>query len=750
MRETSILYQAIKDEIGSYYEVEVINGDHVYTAQDLKTIKITTRMLKDDGLSIGNACASECKLTLIESTENWARMSEFSVRVRLMSEDGYTRSEWIRMGTFFTDERKEDMYGNLSIIGYDRMLKMEINWLEVVPEEDVPASWPVTAREMVSILADAVDFEVENINNIDNRFAFIGLDTTRMVRDQMMLAATGCGGSWIVTLDDKLRFVPFLNGSYGVGFYAVADFAIVGNAIVGTSASGVEGFDFIGIEDIGLSAEKLVTSPSFLPIEGVEFTSDTGVKDAVGNDSAYVLRQQCNYSRNGAAELAFSRLHGYCFRPFELEGALIDPATEIGDMLIVDDSMYQITMIEWNISPHITADVSAPPDDEVDHEYPYLTKTDRTYNKVQTLQNDYEEAYSEIVQEVGEINIEVGKKVGSDEIISKINLSPEAIVIQANRIDMTGTVTFTDLDTPGQASITGSNIKGGTLTLGGEDNISGLLIVNDYYGAPATKIDYLGIYTNSLNATGSVHIDAPYHGSIVMPGLGWDDSTIEMSSNAGFMCRTKNKVTGYPEFYVIHQIRSSSYFIEEENASSYWVWEQDGIDGYYAGDTTLPMTIHVGVQDNSNSSSMYPGGVYTTGTKRRVLNDDQYGQISFYCYETPAPTFGDIGEGQLDENGICVIEPDPLFDYSTTLKGYQVFLQKYGQGDCWVSERATGYFVVEGTPGLAFGWEIKARQSGYDQVRYDDPNALDLQSESGFLKSVYSYMDDLIERSIAA
>ena len=49
----------------------------------------------------------------------------------------------------------------------------------------------------------------------------------------------------------------------------------------------------------------------------------------------------------------------------------------------------------------------------------------------------------------------------------------------------------------------------------------------------------------------------------------------------------------------------------------------------------------------------------------------------------------------------------------------QVFLQRYGEGDCFVAERRGGYFVVQGTPGLAFGWEVKAKQKDFDQLRLE-------------------------------
>lgn len=59
---------------------------------------------------------------------------------------------------------------------------------------------------------------------------------------------------------------------------------------------------------------------------------------------------------------------------------------------------------------------------------------------------------------------EMSAKVGDNEIISRINQSPEAITIQASRVDLTGYVMFTNLSTPGQTTIDGGNLVTGTVT----------------------------------------------------------------------------------------------------------------------------------------------------------------------------------------------------------------------------------------------------------------------------------------------
>lgn len=61
------------------------------------------------------------------------------------------------------------------------------------------------------------------------------------------------------------------------------------------------------------------------------------------------------------------------------------------------------------------------------------------------------------------INLEVAKKVGNNEVISKINQTAEQIKINASKVNLTGYVTATNLATGGQTTINGSNITTGTI-----------------------------------------------------------------------------------------------------------------------------------------------------------------------------------------------------------------------------------------------------------------------------------------------
>ena len=69
---------------------------------------------------------------------------------------------------------------------------------------------------------------------------------------------------------------------------------------------------------------------------------------------------------------------------------------------------------------------------------------------------------------------------------------------------------------------------------------------------------------------------------------------------------------------------------------------------------------------------------------------------------------------------MAIISIDDIFHESTeTAIEYYVFLQNEGEGQSWVSEKSDTYFVVKGTPGLRFAWELKAKQKNKEYIRFN-------------------------------
>ena len=110
-------------------------------------------------------------------------------------------------------------------------------------------------------------------------------------------------------------------------------------------------------------------------------------------------------------------------------------------------------------------------------------------------------------------------------------------------------------------------------------------------------------------------------------------------------------------------------------------------------------------------------GVKSGLNKSGIVETKNYGTRALYCYEMASPTYGDIGEGAIGEDGSEYIQIDPVLSECILTDQYQVFLQPYGNGKCYIAERKSTYFVVSGEPGLKFGWEIKAKNRDYNMNR---------------------------------
>ncbi|OAT73749.1 phage tail protein [Parageobacillus thermoglucosidasius] len=194
--------------------------------------------------------------------------------------------------------------------------------------------------------------------------------------------------------------------------------------------------------------------------------------------------------------------------------------------------------------------------------------------------------------EADNIKISVQSKVGKDEVISAINLSPESISISASKINLTGAVTFSSLHPSLQESVTngelakekvdlwsygstyinGAFIGTGTLVAdkirGG--TISGVVINVDtdatvgnnlYLGSPSNYGTQKSIYFNNMaNITG---------------GLGFAGADIEI--NADNLWLDTNVTFGDPSGY--HRVTVD---FSNANVVGLSVSNADTVDGYHA------------------------------------------------------------------------------------------------------------------------------------------------------------------------
>lgn len=300
---------------------------------------------------------------------------------------------------------------------------------------------------------------------------------------------------------------------------------------------------------------------------------------------------------------------------------------------------------------------------------------------------------------------------------------------------------------------------GGTLTLGGENNVNGKQYVKDANGKTLVTLDNKGI---ALDSSVKIAWDNVADTTAKVTQITKDTvtskyvSALEISANAiktGTLTGVKIQLqsandTGtlkisVPKSEQLFSITGCNIYGYHPNGkTTFLAGNQDGgfIDLYDSGGDT----------NYKKMVMLTPGMFLCSGTKNRLTDTEDYDKRLLYCYEMPSPMFGDIGEATLDETGKCLIYLDDIFaETIDTECKYQVFLQKYGKGDCYILNRNSAYFEVEGTPNLKFGWEVKAIQKEYDTLRFERFNVEEYKEKrdntvNNIISETTEYMDNLL------
>lgn len=238
-------------------------------------------------------------------------------------------------------------------------------------------------------------------------------------------------------------------------------------------------------------------------------------------------------------------------------------------------------------------------------------------------------------------------------------------------------------------------VKGGTFEVGGSDIAAdGSIIIKDSQGRKLIEINKNGMTLYDQNGQGKAWLQ---HSGLVLTGGTVNASSINAAQIDG--CNIGSACT----------ISTPKFSVDANGAIYNW--------GTYYCDSEINGARCVG-----RLGVISYGDLYVQGSKNRMVQTKTFGPVTQNSYETATPYFGDIGEGELDDSGICYIAIDDVFYETVNTKvNYQVFLQKYGEGDIWVSERTPDYFIVKGTPGLKFGFEYKVVQRDYEDMRNIKP-----------------------------
>lgn len=132
---------------------------------------------------------------------------------------------------------------------------------------------------------------------------------------------------------------------------------------------------------LGKSVSSLDVSPQFQGYSGVEVVVDENTTCFAGNETGRVLTIENPWGTQTQADNILAAISGFQYQPYKAGGAVLNPAAELGDAVTVNGVYSGIYKMTRNFTPLMSADIEAPEDEEIDHEYPYESKQNRIYKR---------------------------------------------------------------------------------------------------------------------------------------------------------------------------------------------------------------------------------------------------------------------------------------------------------------------------------------------------------------------------------
>lgn len=153
---------------------------------------------------------------------------------------------------------------------------------------------------------------------------------------------------------------------------------------------------------VGRRVSTLDVSPAFQTYSKVIIHIDNDTVVTAGNNSGRTLELDNPFGTQALANQILAKLKGYQYQPYDASGAMLDPAAELGDGVSVRNTYGGIYTRSKKFSRLMQADISAPRDEEINHEYKFETKEQRQYKR-----------------EIGNVNASIS--IQADRITTEVN-----------------------------------------------------------------------------------------------------------------------------------------------------------------------------------------------------------------------------------------------------------------------------------------------------------------------------------------
>lgn len=283
---------------------------------------VINRALFSDALSVGNCVSATLQFSLL-TKDTVPKSAKIVIQQRLT--DGVKYSEWLPAGTFFVSKRTADaVTGLLTFQCYDSMLKANAPYpLTDASEAEFPK--PMTA--CIQMIAERMGIQVDprTWDHIQTGFEYVIPMPIGLTMIKVLSYIAGVhGGNWIITPENKLRFVPLISSTG-------ADAAPVGERV-----------DVFGIMG------KLNTGDA-LTVSGVSIRKGDETFTA-GDETGFVVKVGVNpYATQWMCDRLHAELSGLVYNPYTIEKSVYDPAVELGDYVVSKDDVRSVLLVRTSL-----------------------------------------------------------------------------------------------------------------------------------------------------------------------------------------------------------------------------------------------------------------------------------------------------------------------------------------------------------------------------------------------------------------
>lgn len=135
------------------------------------------------------------------------------------------------------------------------------------------------------------------------------------------------------------------------------------------------------------SLDILGVTPSISKV--LLFYDDENAFVSENGTEGYTIEAFCPSATQEMADNILASVSNYAHKGFSASDVQLPPIAEMGDWLSINGEWYRMCERDLEFGPASLSTVSAPAENDVDHEYPYLTATQRALNRKVTLGKSY-------------------------------------------------------------------------------------------------------------------------------------------------------------------------------------------------------------------------------------------------------------------------------------------------------------------------------------------------------------------------